>query len=142
MSCALFKHEYCVFIRILYTQKSCTWLLCLNNVWHLCVNNMNPWNNRFCMDLEQTHEAYKFVMPSISHIYVNSNDIKVCIDYCLSRLQFVLYPPLNFLSRSIFGSFVFGLQVVIYILDAQLNNFICIAHLRLQFPRYIGRVFW
>ncbi len=26
------------------------------------VNNMNPQNNRFHMDLEQNHEAYKFVM--------------------------------------------------------------------------------
>jgi len=58
----LFKHECCVFIRIVYTRKLCTWFLCLNNAWHSCVNDMNPWNNRFCMDLEWTHEAYKFVM--------------------------------------------------------------------------------
>jgi hypothetical protein len=54
----------CVFIRIVYTQKSCTWLSCLNNAWHLCVNDTNPWNNRFLMDLEWTHEAYKIVMNS------------------------------------------------------------------------------
>ncbi len=44
----LFRHECCVFIHILYTQKSCTWLPCLNNAWNLCVNNINPWNNKFC----------------------------------------------------------------------------------------------
>jgi len=39
----LFKHEYCVSICIVYTRKSCTWLLCLNNAWDSCVNNTNPW---------------------------------------------------------------------------------------------------
>jgi len=61
----LFRHEYCVFICIIYTQKSCTQLPCLNNAWNLCVNNMNPWNNIFWMDLEKTHETYKFVMKLI-----------------------------------------------------------------------------
>jgi hypothetical protein len=60
----LFRHKCCVYIHIFYTWKSCTRLSCLNNAWHLCVNDMNPWNNRFCMDLEWTHEAYKFVMNS------------------------------------------------------------------------------
>jgi hypothetical protein len=60
----LFKHKCCMSICIVYTRKSCTWLLCLNNAWHLCVNNTNPWKNRFCMDLKWTHEAYKFVMNS------------------------------------------------------------------------------
>jgi hypothetical protein len=59
----LFRHGCCMFIRVVYTQKSCTWLLCLSNAWHLCLNDMNLWNKRFCMDLEWTHEAYKFVMP-------------------------------------------------------------------------------
>jgi hypothetical protein len=60
----LFWHECCVSIHIVYTQKLCKqrWLLCLNNVWHSCVKNMNPWNNRFHTNLERTHEAYKFVM--------------------------------------------------------------------------------
>jgi hypothetical protein len=57
----LFRHECCVSIHIVYTQKLCTRLLCLNNAWHSCLNNTNPWNNKFCMDLEWTHEAYKFV---------------------------------------------------------------------------------
>jgi hypothetical protein len=54
-----------MFICVVYTQKSCTQLLCLNNAQHLCLNNMNLWNNIFCTDLERTHEAYKFVMLSI-----------------------------------------------------------------------------
>jgi hypothetical protein len=58
----LFKHECCVCVHIVYTQKLCTWLPCLNNVWDLCVNDTNPWNNIFHMNLEWTHEAYKFVM--------------------------------------------------------------------------------
>jgi len=58
----LFRHECCVSIRIVYVWKSCTWFPCLNNAWHLCVNNTNPWHNRFCTNLEQTHEARKFVM--------------------------------------------------------------------------------
>jgi hypothetical protein len=52
----LFKHECCVFIHIVYTRKLCTWLPCINNAWHSCVNDINPWNNRFHMDLEWTHE--------------------------------------------------------------------------------------
>ncbi len=66
----LFKHECCVFICIVYTWKLCTWLPCLNNAWHLCVNDINPWNDKFRTDLERTHEAYKFVMlclESITH---------------------------------------------------------------------------
>jgi hypothetical protein len=58
----LFKHRCCMSIRIVYTWKSCTQLSCLNNEWHSCLNHTNPWNNKFHMDLEQTHEAYKFVM--------------------------------------------------------------------------------
>ncbi len=66
----LFKHKCCVSIHIVYIWKLCTWLPCLNNAWHLCVNDINPWNNRFRTYLEQTHEAYKFVMlclESITH---------------------------------------------------------------------------
>ncbi len=58
----LFKHECCVLICIVYTQKLCTQLPCLNNAWHLCVNDTNPWNNKFCTYLKWTYEAYKFVM--------------------------------------------------------------------------------
>jgi len=65
MLCALFKHEChmpvhiirhecCVSIRIDYTWKSCTWFLCSNNAWHSCVNDMNPWNNKFHTYLEWT----------------------------------------------------------------------------------------
>ncbi len=57
-----FKHECCVFICVVYIWKSCTHLLCLNNAWHSCVNDMNLWNNKFCTNLEWTHEACKFVM--------------------------------------------------------------------------------
>jgi hypothetical protein len=56
----LFRHGCCMFIHVVYTWKSCTWLLCLNNAWNLCLNNTNLWNNK---DLEWTHEAYKFLMP-------------------------------------------------------------------------------
>jgi hypothetical protein len=61
----LFRHECCVFVCIVHTQKSCTQLLCLNNAWHSCVNNVNPWNNRFHKNLEQTHKTYKFVMYEV-----------------------------------------------------------------------------
>jgi hypothetical protein len=50
----LFGHGCCMSIHVVYTLKSCTQLLCLNNT--------NPWNNIFCMDLERIHKAYKFVM--------------------------------------------------------------------------------
>jgi len=56
----LFRHECCVSIYIVYRWKSCTQLLCLNNTWHLRVNDMNSWNNIFHTDLEW--KAYKFVM--------------------------------------------------------------------------------
>jgi len=58
----LFKHGCYMSIHVVYTWKSCTRFPCLNNAWHLCLNDTNPWNNKFCMDLEQTHEAYKFMM--------------------------------------------------------------------------------
>jgi len=58
----LFKHKCCMSICVIYTWKLCTQLLCLNNAWHLCLNNTNLWNNFFCMDLKWTHEAYNLVM--------------------------------------------------------------------------------
>jgi hypothetical protein len=58
----LFKHKCYMYIRVFYTQKSCTWLLCLNNAWHLCLNDMHLWNNIFRTNLERTHEVYIFVM--------------------------------------------------------------------------------
>ncbi len=60
----LFIHKCCMYIHVVYTWKSCTWLPCLNIAWHSCLNNMNPWNNRFCTYLEWTHETYKFVMQA------------------------------------------------------------------------------
>ncbi len=57
-----------MFIHVVYAWKLCTWLLCLNNAWHSCLNNINLWNNRFCTNLEWTHEAYKFVMLSCKQI--------------------------------------------------------------------------
>jgi hypothetical protein len=58
----LFKHGCFMFIHVVYTWKSYTELLCLNNAWHSCLNNINLWNNIFCTNLKWTHEAYKFVM--------------------------------------------------------------------------------
>jgi hypothetical protein len=66
MSCALFRHKCRASIHTVYIRKSCTKLLCLNNAWHSCVNDTNLWNNRFRMDLEQIHEAYKFVMIGLT----------------------------------------------------------------------------
>jgi hypothetical protein len=43
----LIRHGCCMFIRVVYTQKLCMWLPCLNNAWHSCLNDMNPWNNSF-----------------------------------------------------------------------------------------------
>jgi hypothetical protein len=57
----LVKHR-CMSICVVYTWKLCTQLSCLNNAWHLCLNNTNLWNNKFCMDLKQTHKAYNVVM--------------------------------------------------------------------------------
>ncbi len=57
----LFKHGCYMSIHVVYTWKLCTWLPCLNNAWHSCLNNMNLWNNRFRMDLKQTHKTYKFM---------------------------------------------------------------------------------
>jgi hypothetical protein len=54
----LFRHKCCVSIFIVLTRKSCTQLPCLNNPWHSCVNDMNPWNNKFCTNFDLTHEAY------------------------------------------------------------------------------------
>jgi hypothetical protein len=57
----LFTHWCCMFIPVIYTRKSCKWFPCLNNAQHSCLNNTNPWNDRFRTNLEWTHEAYKFV---------------------------------------------------------------------------------
>jgi hypothetical protein len=54
----LFRYGYYVFICVIYRWKSYTQLPCLNNAWHSCLNDMNSWNNKFRMDLEQTHEVY------------------------------------------------------------------------------------
>jgi hypothetical protein len=51
-----------MYIHVIYKQKSYAQLSYLNNAWHLYLTNMNLWNNSFCMDLERTHEACKFVM--------------------------------------------------------------------------------
>ncbi len=59
-----FTHKCCISIHVVYTRKSWTQLLCLNNARHLCLNNMNLWNNRFCTNLDWTHETCKFVMHS------------------------------------------------------------------------------
>jgi hypothetical protein len=58
----LIKHGCYMSICVVYTRKSCTWLSCLNHAWHSCLNNTNPWNNKFRMNLKRMHEAYKFVM--------------------------------------------------------------------------------
>jgi hypothetical protein len=62
----LFRHECCMSIHIVYIQKLCTWLLCLNNAWHSCVNDTNPWNNIFHTNLEQTHEAQFLLIYSFT----------------------------------------------------------------------------
>jgi len=67
----LFRHECCVSICIVYIQKLCTQFMCLNNAWHSCVNTMNPWNNKFHMDLERTHKAYKFMMYEVFWLCYN-----------------------------------------------------------------------
>ncbi len=60
----LFKHGCCLFIHVVYTWKLCTRLLCLNNAQHLCLHYTNIRNNIFPTNLERTHKACKFVMPS------------------------------------------------------------------------------
>jgi hypothetical protein len=45
---------------MLFTHESLQ--MYLYNVQHSSLANMNLWNNRFHMDLEQTHEACKFVI--------------------------------------------------------------------------------
>ncbi len=60
----LFKHGCCMSTHVVYTWMSVTQLSCLNNTWHSCLNFTNLWNNKFHMNSEQTHEAYKFVMCS------------------------------------------------------------------------------
>ncbi len=83
MSCPLFKHEchmhvhYCLHMDIMclfmfFTHESHTQLPCLNNAWHSSLNDTNPWNNKFCTDLEQTHEAYKFVMMYVDPFHNNT----------------------------------------------------------------------
>jgi hypothetical protein len=57
-----FKHKCCMSIHVVYTWKLYTQLSCLNIARHLCLTNMNLWNKKIHMDLEWTHEVYKFVM--------------------------------------------------------------------------------
>jgi hypothetical protein len=58
----LFRYRCCMSIHVVYIRKSCTLFSCLNNARHLCLNNTNLRNNRFHINFEWTHEAYKFVM--------------------------------------------------------------------------------
>jgi hypothetical protein len=74
----LFRHEYCVFIWVVYKQKSCTQLLCLNNAWHLYLNNANLWNNRFRMNLKRTHEIYTYYICHNLFHYVFVFSIELC----------------------------------------------------------------
>ncbi len=78
----LFIHGCCMFIYVVYTLKLCTQLPCLNNAWHSCLNNTNLWNNKFHVDLEQTHEAYKFV-NSGKVIKLNPNPLALCTTFIL-----------------------------------------------------------
>jgi hypothetical protein len=77
----LFIHRCCMFIHVIYTWKSCTWLLYLNNAWYLRLNNMKLWNNKFCTNLEQTHGACNFVM------YHCINEFLLPLIYGLEKLQ-------------------------------------------------------
>ncbi len=61
----LFRHKCYMSICVVYIRKLCTYLLCLNNAWHSCLNDTNPWNNKFYTNFERTHEAYKFVLKGI-----------------------------------------------------------------------------
>jgi len=77
----LFKYEYCMFIPLVYKQKSCTQLLCLNNAWHLCSNNTNLWNNKFHMNLKWTHEIDTcYICHNFFH-YVLVFNIELCYNY-------------------------------------------------------------
>ncbi len=115
MSCALFRHECHMHVRIVYTwmlcvysyclhMKSCTWLLCLNNARHSCVNNMNPWNNRFHMDLEQTHEAYKFgwIFFSLSNKGLLLTSVTTTVGPCVNMFSWFFLPKLCFWNLTIF----------------------------------------
>jgi hypothetical protein len=86
MLCALFKHRCCMSIYVVYTQKSWTQLLHLNNAQYLCLSNINLWNNKFQMDLQWTHETCKFVM----YVCV-SMCMCVCVDVC-AHLSLLLRP--------------------------------------------------
>jgi hypothetical protein len=87
MSCALFKHECHMPIRIFKTWMLYVYLCCLhtkvvhmtfvlNNARHSWFNNMSLWSNKFGMNLEWTHEAYKFVMLA-QFVSIHSKKIKV-----------------------------------------------------------------
>jgi hypothetical protein len=69
-----FKHGCCMSICFVYTQKTYVRLSCLNNARHLCLTNINLCNNKFCTDLERTHEDCKFVMkiPFGSNLWLNN----------------------------------------------------------------------
>ncbi len=74
----LIKHECHMLIRIVfYTQKLYTWLLCLNNARHSCLNTINSWNNIFCIDLKQTHETYKFMIIYFIDLTCDESTIKI-----------------------------------------------------------------
>jgi len=80
----LFKHECYMSIYVVYTWKSCTQLSCLNNAWHLCLNNTNLWINKFRTNLEWTYEAYNFVMVKMFIV------IKSKIDFIKLRILILI----------------------------------------------------
>jgi hypothetical protein len=81
------KHECCMSICVVYTWKLYTQLSCLNNALHSCLTNTNLWNNKFCMDLERTHETCKFVMYlyclNIDVVCIVSTQMSYAYLYCL-----------------------------------------------------------
>jgi hypothetical protein len=128
----LFRHTCYMSICVVYTQKLCTWLPCLNNAWHSCLNDMHPWNNKFRTNLERTHEAYIFVMCLPT--YTNVGIYKWCHyapHHLLSPCFYVLLFFLNSWSwNSTFLNFVFPLESTSWRFCCNLPSFLrCCLHL-------------
>jgi hypothetical protein len=111
----LFRHGYCMSICVIYTWKLCTWLSCLNNAWHLCLNDMNPWNNRFHMDFKQTYEVYKFTMLLVRWY---DQDVKGIFQVWLTFYSYV--KPFSATSITSFKASIVHLPLVVLFVLAHL----------------------
>jgi hypothetical protein len=131
-----FIYLYCLnidVVRIVYTWKSCAWLLCLNNAEHSCLNNPNLWNNKFPRIWNEPMKAINLWWIFKGYCTINffwpfstftlrdlSNDIKNTLRQCVLTLAIKLwvFGSLGELPSPHFGSVIGSVSVILTLLQS------------------------